>query len=384
MANVMKKAAAVDSLGLRLRSILVNQDERSVLISDLLHSQQTADIHSVNCGGYGRLWHKSSMAEESWEKFCLPYQPASWKLGVTDDKVSTVQVFQLAGCNYRCWFCYVDYALLRGDIKRAKYFTCESLVESYARETCEPKVIRLSGGQPDLVPEWVPWMMTALKGSGLDRDTYLWVDDNLSNDYAWRFLQDEDWDVILDYRNFGRVGCLKGFDRESFHFNTGAPPEHFDRQLRVLSRLVKTGLDVYVYLVLTSRGLDKVKVKMDRLLDSLQAIHPNLPLRVCPIKIIPFMPTLSRMHSAERGAAEQNQYRTLEVWREALAGRFPAAQLSQPCYLIDIGQAQSLARKVPVTGLSQVCPRCTSMLEEANMLGLTGYRLEAENPTFLI
>lgn len=326
------KSIDVDSFGLRLRSTLLNKDEKSILLSNLLNSEQAADIHNINCNGYGRVWHKTTRPEENWGEIVLPYYPASWKLGISLEEASIIQVFQSAGCNYRCWFCFVDYRLLAADIKRAKYFTCESLVELLKKETFIPKVIRLSGGQPDLTPEWTPWMMKALIEADLDKKTYLWLDDNLSNDYAWRFLQDEDWELMKNYKNFGRVGCLKGYDPKSFHFNTKAPDEHFYRQLEILRRLVRSGLDVYVYLVLTSDDLSQVDEKMERLLDSLQDIHPNLPLRVSPLKIKPYSPTVSRMKNTEETAMIQNQYYTLNVWKETLVKRFSSDQLKLPCY----------------------------------------------------
>ncbi|HAZ48865.1 MAG TPA: hypothetical protein DDW76_14665 [Cyanobacteria bacterium UBA11369] len=337
MSNLAKENSInVDSFGLRLRSLLLKEDEKAILISNLLNSGQASDVHNINCDGYGRVWHKSILPEDNWGEIVLPYYPASWKLGISLEEASIIQVFQSAGCNYRCWFCFVDYRLLAADIKRAKYFTCESLVELLKKETFIPRVIRLSGGQPDLTPEWTPWMMKALIEAELDKRTYLWLDDNLSNDYAWTFLQDEDWELMKNYKNFGRVGCLKGYDPESFHFNTKAPSEHFYRQLEILRRLVKSGLDVYVYLVLTSSNLDQIDEKMERLLDELQDIHPNLPLRVSPLKIKPYSPTVSRMKSSEEIAIEKNQYYALNVWKKGLTKRFSSSQLDLPCYQVSI------------------------------------------------
>ena len=51
-------------------------------------------------------------------------------------------------------------------------------------------VLDLTGGQPDLVPEWILWMMCELRARGLERKVYVWSDDNLSNDYFWRFLSE--------------------------------------------------------------------------------------------------------------------------------------------------------------------------------------------------
>ncbi len=63
-------------------------------------------------------------------------------------------------------------------------------------------------------------MMRELIDRGLDDDVYLWSDDNLSNDYFWAFLSVEDRALIRAYKNYGKVCCFKGYDSESFAFNT--------------------------------------------------------------------------------------------------------------------------------------------------------------------
>jgi len=59
-------------------------------------------------------------------------------------------------------------------------------------------MIDLSGGQPDLTPEWIPWMMEELNNRGLTDKVYLWSDDNLSNDYFWKYLSDAEIDDQFD------------------------------------------------------------------------------------------------------------------------------------------------------------------------------------------
>jgi len=67
-------------------------------------------------------------------------------------------------------------------------------------------------------------------------------DDNLSNDYFWRFLTPARYRAHCTYPNYGRVGCFKGFNEESFVFNTMAAPSMFDRQFELMGRLVDLGM----------------------------------------------------------------------------------------------------------------------------------------------
>ena len=148
------------------------------------------------------------------------------------------QVFQNAACNWRCWYCFVPFDLLAADPEKSAWLSAQELLELYLEESSPPRVIDLSGGQPDLVPEWVPWMMQELRNLGLDETTYLWSDDNLSNDFFWRFLTEEDLEIIQSYRAYGRVCCFKGFNRQSFSYNTLAEPDLFERQFQLFNSLI--------------------------------------------------------------------------------------------------------------------------------------------------
>ena len=59
-------------------------------------------------------------------------------------------------------------------------------------------------------------MMSELKTRHLESEVYLWSDDNLSNDYFWRFLSEEERELVSTYRHYGKVCCFKGFNAESF------------------------------------------------------------------------------------------------------------------------------------------------------------------------
>ncbi len=76
--------------------------------------------------------------------------------------------------------------------------------------------------------------------------------------------------------------------------------------------------------------------KIEVLLDRLQTIHPNLPLRVSPIEINLHTPTAARLGVAEWAALQHNQYRVLGVWQECLARRFTTDALQQPSYAVRI------------------------------------------------
>ncbi|MGA2602977.1 MAG: radical SAM protein [Verrucomicrobiia bacterium] len=249
--------------------------------------------------------------------------PALHALGLPCSDEIQVQVFQNAICSWRCWYCFVDFDLLSANPRHSEFKTVEELIDLYLKEPNRPKIIDLSGGQPDLVPEWGLWFADALAARGLSKEIYLWSDDNLSNDYLWRHLESADLARLASYRNYGRVGCFKGFDEESFSFNTRAQPHLFDMQFKLMRRLVEAGFDVYGYTTFTSSSDKGLSNHMSIFIDRLQSeVHPLFPLRTVPLPILKFTPTRSRMGPQhERALLIQND--AVRAWTEELQRRFP-------------------------------------------------------------
>ena len=225
----------------QLRARVVDVRNRRLLISRLDDSDQAPDLtRPANCGGFGRVRHFRCATAVGWPSNPLPIVPACRALGIDNaPDVMTAQVFQNAACNWRCWYCYVPFNLLSADEGRSAWLRPDEMVRLYMAEPNRPKVLDLSGGSPDLVPEWVPWMMEALTEAGIAAETYLWSDDNLSTNYLRDALTASQLDTVRRYPTYGRVGCFKGFDEESFAFNTAAGAGCFDRQFEVMGYLTR-------------------------------------------------------------------------------------------------------------------------------------------------
>ncbi len=311
-----------DGLSQRLREMSIRPETRQLLISRIEGSGQEADLtEPPNCDGYGRIRHFRSKTPAPWPSNPLPILPASRSLALAPVAAMTAQVFQNASCNWRCWYCFVPFNLLSANEARASWLSAEELVALYLRQDNPPVIIDCSGGQPDLVPEWVPWMMSSLQRRGLSDSVYLWSDDNLSNDYFWRHLTSADLHLVQGYRNYGRVCCFKGFSATSFAFNTNADPRLFERQFELFARLLRLGIDLYAYATFTAPDDGAITRDMADFVDRLQEIHPNLPLRLVPLRIEPFGVVAPRMRLVhQRALVVQDQ--AVDAWNAELRARF--------------------------------------------------------------
>ena len=293
----MTKLIDTAEMAENLRAKAIDVSKQQILISRIADSKQVGDLTIPPvCGGYGRIRHFKLSTSEGWPSNPLPIIPACKALGITESQSEMKALaFQNAACAWRCWYCFVPFNLLSADSKRSDWFSAEKLVKMYSEISDRPLIIDLTGGSPDLVPEWMVWMMDALREAKLDQKVFLWSDDNLSTMYLFEKLGLDDIDSMVNYKNYGRVCCLKGFDSESFVFNTTAKASDFDNQFEVLKQVLELDIDVYGYITLTAPSDNGIGDGIPKLLDRLQNIEQNFPLRIVPLQIEKFEPMIERL-----------------------------------------------------------------------------------------
>lgn len=322
----------------------IDLEQRQLLVSRFAGSEQEKDLtEPPNCSGFGRIRHFRRVSS-GWPLNPLPIDPAQRALCLATSDHFNAQVFQNAVCNWRCWYCFVPFRLLDGRVENGAWMSAKDLVDLYLAEPADkrPAMIDLTGGQPDLIPEWTPWMMRELRERGLEGTVYLWSDDNLSTDYLWRYLHDDDLELMCTFRGYGRVACFKGFDPASFAFNTNAAPELFDLQFELFDRLIDLGVDLYAYTTFTASSSDGIKDSMARFVDRLQELHENLPLRTVPLKVGVFgvvKERLTRLKTIDGAAATANQQLAIEAWTEELERRFSSE--ARACNVVDVALKRS-------------------------------------------
>ena len=325
----------------RLRAMTWRQDSREILVARFDGSEQERDLSEPpNCGGVGRLRHFHNRASSGWPVNPLPTAPAERFLGRSLGGVTIAQVFQNLACNWRCWYCYVPFNLLAGDSSRGEFLTAAELVRRHLDQPDPPSIIDISGGQPDLIPEWTLDTLQAVVEAGEHQRTFVWSDDNLSTDYLWRYLTSEQIAWIVEQPNHGRVGCFKGFDEESFSYNTRAEPKLFQQQFELFDRLRKDRFDVYGYITLTTPNHENIDSGIVDVINRLQLLHPNVPLRVVPLEIGVFDTVESRLKDSTRKKSADdalaNQQLAIAVWKQELEKRFSSLERSVHIRDVDI------------------------------------------------
>lgn len=308
-----------DKITAVLRPKVIDVANRRLLMSRIGGSGQEKDMTlPANCEGLGRVRHFKRNAVTGWPDNPLPIDPAHRWLKLPSTDAITAQVFQLAACAWRCWYCFVPYPMLSADPTVSEWRSAAELVDLYFANPNRPPMIDLTGGSPDLAPEWIAWTMDAVEERGAVHDVYLWSDDNLSSD---RLLTAEGRS-ILDRINaygqgYGKVCCLKGFDEMSFVFNTSAKADGFERQISILEGYSRSGVDLYGYITLTSPPREEAPDLVRRLVNRLAAIREDLPARFVPLRITEYSAMDPRVRELHHSAMEF-QWELARIWAEAV------------------------------------------------------------------
>ena len=236
--------------------------------------------------------------------------------GVPNDiETFEATVFQLAGCNLRCWYCYVDDELMSPkNGVNSTWVSIAEMIDVLDDESEALKIIDLSGGQPDMAPEWCLWVMEELERRSLRGRAFIWMDDNLlTTDNMFEQLSSQEVSYIAHYPLHSRVGCFKGFNEASFRFNTGSEVYTLEDQFKNFEKLYNAGFELYAYITLTPEPGNYNYKEVEDFIMRIMSIHPMLPLRVIPIEIKPFHATKKRM-SPVREQSLLEQFDVYKIW----------------------------------------------------------------------
>ena len=328
----MRKGGGFDSvaLGESFRERIIRPESREIFISKIPQEELVDSTHAyINCDGFG-IVRRAVTQRPDWPDIDILPELVPAKLGISEEDASLTQIFRVGACNFRCWYCFVDFRYLMADSSRGDFKSPSDLIDLYEQEEVQAPTFYLTGGQPDLVPEWTLWMMDELEKRGMDKTHFLWQDDNLSSLFLFEKLTPEQLDRFAKYPNYARATCIKGISPQSFSRNTGAAQEYFDLQIEALRRLVEAGIDTYTYITLLGESVAEAREAIPSLMDKIQEeVHPNMLLRVFPSKVIDFPQTVQREKEYHIQLMD-NQQAMRDIWTEELGKRYTQELLSLP------------------------------------------------------
>jgi uncharacterized Fe-S cluster-containing radical SAM superfamily protein len=236
---------------------------------------------------------------------------------------------QLSGCTYACNFCYVPSQVNAANPALGMFFSPKEIIEHFERareKSKEPiNVLRITGGEPTIVPEIVLGVYDRLEEIP---NTYLWIDTNLSTT-KYLLKLEGDLKSIVKKRNVGVVGCFKGFCKDDFSIITGAKPEFYENQFEAAKLFLEWKTDFYVYLPSLIYE-DDIKSKARDFMEKLRELNKNLPLRVEMLDIREVGGALENIRQKEkegRPMPKTDQKVVFDLWYNKLLSKYYSKEM---------------------------------------------------------
>jgi uncharacterized Fe-S cluster-containing radical SAM superfamily protein len=244
---------------------------------------------------------------------------------------------QLGGCNFRCWYCYCDDSLLRGE--KLVYLTAEELVDKFIEQRVKDmasglpsNVLRISGGEPFLAPDLILGCLEEIKKRRLDERIFVWSETNLSpflkESVAGKSLVEEwtDLDKISGYKNFAVHPCVHGITPESLYEVTRVDGKYFEGLIDGLGLLIQHRIDIYPTFSPNMCPPEQVESFFQKLL----SINRNLPLRFALIEYHLDYPAILARSEAYKHETIYNKYLVVQKWNELLQETYDLSYAEKP------------------------------------------------------
>lgn len=245
----------------------------------------------------------------------------------------------VAACPLNCWHCYVDECLRiecndclyyqkenckkkRGSVgvNVSANFILDCFIYEHNRDRNRKNVLRLTGGEPFLVPELLLELLRGIEERGLSEEVFVWTETNLlpfiAGQHGKRFFEeysDVTMDELNEYHNWALHPCIHGASDTNFLEQTGVDAE-FEKILDALFYLCEKGTDIYPTVSSNLCPNDRINELFDRLNER----FANLPLRVALIEYdLRYQPVMEREISGTRAERPLfNKWMNIYTWNK--------------------------------------------------------------------
>lgn len=240
------------------------------------------------------------------------------KLGGEWSQFNRMISIHIPSCPLNCWHCYVDKELLNQE--KTDYFSAEKIVDFFIEQrdidkkiNVESNVLRITGGEPFLIPEMILEILEELKNRNLDGEIFVWTETNIT---PLSFAKDIiDWEDILSklsgYSNFAVHPCFHGTSDDDIEKITRREGITVDNLMGGLRSLINKDIDIYP--TVGSNVCDPNKLHI--LFKKLFRLRKDIPLRVALIEYdLNYTPLRNRLWDNKL----YSKFQSLRIWNDLL------------------------------------------------------------------
>lgn len=270
------------------------------------------------------------------------------KVGTSDwGNYNRLVSLHISRCPLNCWHCYIEECLKSDcDICTVKnlcdqsikikkgikedWFSAGKIVDAFAEQRNLDKekgllsnILRITGGEPFLIPELLSEILEELKGRQLHKEVFLWTETNLIplvvQDNDATLVSDELLNKLAAYDNFCVHPCFHGLNEDNFKEVTGQEIDDFNLLLNAFKRLLDAGIDIYP----TFGSNMNFPEDVERFYNKISEIDELLPLRFCLIEYdLDYNPIKWRRKNipnfANKHEKVYDRFQVIERWDELL------------------------------------------------------------------
>ncbi len=264
-------------------------------------------------------------------------------------------------CPNDCWHCYVPkelYVGISSDEKRYDYTNAKEIIEKFLkqresdkRQGKESNVLRITGGEPFLLPEFMLEVLKEIRSAKLEDEVFLWTETNLMpfiEENGRSFMDGEKNKTILSelstFKNFAVHPCFHGISDNETKVITGKPYNiTLEMQLDAVKKLSDAGIDIYP--TFGSNVCNPTYI--NRFFSKLKAeIHPDLPLKVALVEYNCEYDSVIK-ERLEDGRSQgdpkiYSRFATLRIWNQLLLDRYGIGYGILPRHLVPLQKSDSI------------------------------------------
>ena len=277
-------------------------------------------------------------------------------------------------CPINCWHCYLE-ECLRSECdvcsfdskcngKRIKslqickkWLSAESVLSAFLKQRDEDKskgissnVLRITGGEPFLVPNLILEILQILERRGLSKDIFVWTETNLIplcvSDEQGYDISDELLNKLGKFKNFCVHPCFHGIDVFDFRDNTGETIDNIETLINGLRRLIQASIDVYP----TFGGNVSNPDSINQFYEKISEIDSLLPLRFNIIEYdLDYDPIKRRRENIQNSDQQHKQiydrFLVIDKWNKQLQKYTKYNYAEIPRHLVPIKKIEEVIKE---------------------------------------